>query len=138
VKLRLFLADAAEVREGLLFALGAGWTEIGPAPQPFALAGIIEVTWDETNHRRQGEIVIVDEDGQPLVVPTPAGEQPFRIPLSFDIGRPPGTAPGRSFNLPVAIMVAPLPWTPGRRYVARGVVDGEVLDEVAFTVRQAR
>jgi hypothetical protein len=41
MKLRLFLADAAEVREQLLFVLGGGWTEIGPQPQPFALAGIM-------------------------------------------------------------------------------------------------
>jgi hypothetical protein len=135
MKLRLFLADSAEVREHLLFVLGGGWTEVGPQPQPFALAGIIEVTWEETNRQRQLEVLIQDEDGQPLNVPTPAGDQPFRITAKFDVGRPPGAAPGRSFNVPIAVTVAPLQWVPGRRYVVKAMVDGEPMDEVAFSVR---
>lgn len=135
MKLRLLLADSAEVREGLLFMLGGGWTETGPQPQPFALAGIIEVTWEETNRRRRLEFLIEDEDGQPMNVATPTGDQPFKIEGDFDIGRPPGALPGRSFNLPVAVMVAPLSWTPGRRYVVKVAVDGETMDQVTFSVR---
>ncbi|MGH7356541.1 MAG: DUF6941 family protein [Candidatus Rokuibacteriota bacterium] len=134
MKLRLLLADSAEVREGLVFMLGGGWTEIGPPPQPFALAGIIEVLWEETNRRRHLEIVIDDEDGRPLNVVTPAGNEPFKIEADFDVGRPPGP-PGRSFNLPLAVTIAPLPWTPGRRYLVKAAVDGDTLDEVAFAVR---
>jgi len=135
MKLRLFLADSAEVRDRLLFMLGGGWTEVGPQPQPFALAGIIEVTWEETNRRRQLEVLIQDEDGQPLSVPTPTGEQPFKITANFDVGRPAGALPGRSFNVPIAVTVAPLPWAPGRRYIVKALVDGEPLDQVAFAVR---
>jgi len=124
MKLRLFLADAAEVREQLLFVLGGGWAQVGPQPQPFALVGIIEVTWEETNRQRRLVILIEDEDGQ----------QPFKIEASFDVGRPVGP-PGRSFNLPIAVNVTPLPWIPGRRYIVKGVVDGETLDQVAFEVR---
>jgi hypothetical protein len=135
VKLRLFLADSAEVREGLLFVLGGGWTETGPQSVPFALAGIVEVTWDETNHRRRLEILIEDEDGRALMVGTPAGEQPFRVGADFNIGRPPDASPGSSFNLPIAVTVAPLPWTPGRRYVVKADIDGETMDAVTFAVR---
>ena len=135
MKLRLFLADSAEVREHLLFILGGGWTEVGPQPQPFALAGIIEVPWEETNRRRRLEFLIEDEDGHPLNVPTPTGEQAFRITADFEVGRPPGAIPGRSFNLPVAVTVAPLQWAPGRRYVVKATVDGDPMDEVAFVVR---
>ncbi|HEV8581358.1 MAG TPA: hypothetical protein VGX68_20010 [Thermoanaerobaculia bacterium] len=134
MKLRLFLADSAEVREGLLFMLGGGWTEVGPQSQPFALAGIIEVTWEETNRKRHLEFLIEDEDGRPLNVATPIGEQPFKIAADFEVGRPPG-APGRSFNLPIAVTVPPVPWTPGRRYIVKAVVDGEAMDKVAFEVR---
>ena len=56
MKLRLMRAHAAEVQAGMLYMLGTGWTEIGPAPSPFAIAGIIEVPWDETNWRRKLEI----------------------------------------------------------------------------------
>jgi len=135
VKFRLFLADSAEVREQLLFMLGGGWTEIGPASQPFALAGIIEIDWEETNRRRHLTFLIEDEDGQPLKVPTPTGEQPFKLEADFDIGRPPGVQVGRSFNIPVAVMVAPMPWMPGRRYIVKAMVDDDVLDQVAFSVR---
>lgn len=134
MKLRLFLADSAEVREQLLFMLGGGWTEVGPPPQPFALAGIIEVDWEETNRQRRLEIVIEDEDGQPLTVATPTGDQPFKIEAQFDVGRPPGS-PGRSFNVPIAVTVAPLPWTPSRRYVVKASIDGKIMDEVTFSVR---
>jgi hypothetical protein len=135
MKLRLFLADSAEVREGLLFMLGGGWTEVGPQPQPFALAGIIEVSWDETNRRRLLEFVIHDEDGQPLNVQTATGEQPFRVTGNFEAGRPPGASPGRSFNVAVALTVLPLRWIPGRRYTVKALVDGEEMDGVTFAVR---
>ena len=94
MKIRLLLATSAEVREGMLYLLGGGWTEIGPQPQPFAISGMIEVAWEETNRRRRLEITIENEDGQPLSVPTPGGEQPFRIETQFDVGRPPGGVPG--------------------------------------------
>jgi hypothetical protein len=134
LKLRLLLADSAEVREGLLFMLGAGWTDVGPAPQPFALAGLIEVTWEETNRQRRLQFLIEDEDGRPLNVATPTGEQPFKIEAVFDVGRPPGS-PGRSFNLPIAATVPPVPWMPGRTYTVKALVDGEVMDQVTFAVR---
>ena len=107
MKVRLLLATAAEVRDSLLFVLGGGWSEIGPEAQPIAIAGIIEVTWEETNRRRRLEFIIEDEDGQPLNVPTPTGDQPFRINADFDIGRPPGVIAGRSFNLPIALPLGP-------------------------------
>ncbi len=135
MKLRLFLANAAEVRDDLLFMLGGGWTEIGPRPEPFALAGIIEVPWEETNRQRRLEFVIEDEDGHPLTVPTPTGDQPFRIEAAFDVGRPPGASPGRSFNVPVAVRIAPLQWTAGRRYIVKALIDGQSMDQVSFAVR---
>ena len=96
MKLRLMLARSAEVQAGMLYMLGTGWTEIGPAPSPFAIAGIIEVPW----------------------------------------GRPPGVAPGRSFNLPIAINIVPLQLRAGRHYVVKAFIDGELADEVGFSVRQ--
>lgn len=135
MKLRLLLADAAEVREGLLFLLGGGWTEAGPPPHPFAIAGLFEVPWEETNQRQRFEITIEDEDGHPLNVATPSGEQPFKIEGGLDVGRPPFAIPGRSFNLPIALMIPPIPWKPGSRYIVRARIDGAVMDETTFVVR---
>ncbi len=135
MRARILLADSAEVREGLLFLLGGGWSDVGPQPQPFAVAGLIEVDWDETNARHRIEITIEDEDATPLLVPTPTGDQPFKIAFEFDVGRPPGTSRGRSFNMPVAVPLMPLPWMPGRRYVLKVIIDAVEADRATFSVR---
>jgi hypothetical protein len=137
MRAKIQLADSAEVREGLLFLLGGGWNQVGPAPQPFALAGLLEVEWEETNARHRLDIVFEDEDGAPLSVPTPAGDQPLRIVTEFEVGRPPGVARGTSFNVPIALPLLPIPWTQGRRYVVKVNVDGQELDRLKFSVRPA-
>ena len=137
MKVRLLLAHSAEVQNGLLYALGVGWTQIGPGPAPFAVAAIVEVTWEETNRPYRFEIVFEDADGPPLLVPTPAGDQPLRIGADFVAGRPPDAAPGTSFTLPVAIPMAPVPFPPGRHCVVRALVNGTEYDRLGFAVRPA-
>ena len=136
MRAKIFLADSAEIREGLLFLLAGGWTDVGPSPQPFAIAGLVEVEWDETNARHSLELTIENEDGAPLIVPTPTGDQPVRVASEFEVGRPAGSAHGSSFNMPLAVPIIPLPWTPGRRYVVRLRIDGADVDQVRFAVRQ--
>ncbi|MBI4629715.1 MAG: hypothetical protein HY729_13465 [Candidatus Rokubacteria bacterium] len=135
MRAKILLADSAEVREGLLFLLGGGWTEVGPASQMFAIAGILDVEWDETNAQHSAEFTIEEEDGAPLMVPTPTGDQPFKIVTRFEVGRPPGSPRGRSFNVPVAIPILPIPWTPGRRYVLMLRIDETEVDRLRFSVR---
>ena len=135
MRAKILLADSAEVREGLLFLLGGGWSEVGPASQMFAIAGILDVEWGETNAQHSAVFTIEEEDGAPLMVPTPTGDQPFRIVTQFDVGRPPGSPRGRSFNVPVAIPILPIPWTPGRRYVLVLRIDDAEVDRLTFSVR---
>jgi len=135
MKTKLFLADSAEVREGLLFLLGCGWTEVGPQPQPIAIAGLLEIDWEETNSRHSIDITFEDEDGGPLNVPTPSGEKPLRLTVDFEVGRPPGSVRGSSINMPIALPVLPVPWTPGRRYVVKISIDGSETDRLTFKVR---
>jgi hypothetical protein len=90
-----------------------------------------------TNTRHKLEVTLEDDDGAPLLVPTPMGEQPLRLGSELEAGRPPGATRGSSFNIPVAIPLLPLPWVPGRGYIVSFVVDGEELDRVRFTVRPA-
>jgi len=137
MRAKILLADSAEVREGLLFLLGSGWNEVGPQAQPFAIAGLLEVEWEETNSNHSIDIVFEDEDGNPLNVPSPTGDQPLRLTAGFEVGRPPGSARGSSFNLPLAIPILPVPWTPGRRYVVKISLDGKEVDRLKFTVRAA-
>jgi hypothetical protein len=135
MRAKVLLADSAEVREGLLFLLGGAWNEIGPQPQPFAIAGVLEVEWDEANAQHEMEIAFEDEDGAPLTVPTPAGLQPLKLSAKFEVGRPPGSARGSAFNVPLSLPMLPIPWTPGRRYVAIVRVDGNEMDRLRFLVR---
>lgn len=135
MKIRLLLAHAAEVQNSLLYAIGVGWTQIGPAPSPFAIAAVVEVGWDETSRRHAFEIVFEDADGHPIMVPTPAGDQPFRLPAEFAVGRPPDAVQGTSFIVPIALNIQPVQLPPGRRCVVKALVDGEVLDELFFAVR---
>ena len=137
MRAKILLADSAEVREGLLFLLGGGWSEAGPASQMFAIAGLIHVEWDEANTKHSAEFTIDDEDGVPLTVPTPTGDQPFKIASEFEVGRPPGSPRGRSFNVPVALPILPIPWAVGRRYTVVLRIDGVEVDRVAFSVRSA-
>jgi hypothetical protein len=137
MRAKIFLADSAEVREGLLFILGGGWTQVGPQGQPFAIAGLLEVDWDEANRRHDLEFTIEDEDGGALMVPTPTGDQPLRIGAGVEVGRPAGTPQGTSFNVPIALPLMPLPWVPGRRYVVKLSMGGQELDRLKFAVRAA-
>ena len=138
MKLRLLLAHYAEEQSGMLFISGAGWTEIGPDPSPFAIAGLLQISWDETNRPHEIEITIVDSDGQPFMHPTATGEQAFRVHASATVGRPPTARAGQWFSLPIAINFQPLQFRPGTDYIVRGVVNGTVLDEVPFMIRPAR
>src|SRR5690606_33349476 len=45
----LLLADSAQVADGRLFILGGGLGEIGPGPQPMAIAMLLDVPWDQAN-----------------------------------------------------------------------------------------
>lgn len=137
MRAKIFLADSAEVREGLLFLLGGAWTLVGPAVQPFAITGLIELDWNEANDRHTIEFAIEDTDGNPLMVPSATGDQPFRLTTQFEIGRPPGHARGTTFTVPVAMPIPPIPWTPGQRYVLIVRINTEERDRITFSVRPA-
>ncbi|MEK6275521.1 MAG: hypothetical protein AABM30_09305 [Actinomycetota bacterium] len=125
-RVTMMLADAAQAAENKLYVLGGGWDVIGPAPSPFAIAMLIQVPWDLTNRRHQWQLVLVDADGNPVILPTPmGGEEPVAIEGEFEVGRPAGVAPGSWLAIPVAIMFAPLPLEPGGRYEWRLTVSDE-------------
>ena len=135
MKLRLFLANWAEVQSNMLYAMGIGWTDIGPAPSPFAIAALVEVEWGETNHPYRLDLDVIDADGQPFQVPTPTGSRPFNITAEFRMGRPAEAAPGARFMVPVVANVQAVQFEPGRHYVVRALIDGIVMDETTFKVR---
>jgi hypothetical protein len=85
----LFLANHAEVQNGLLYASGAGWSELyrGQPPQEgesppnhFAVAASVLIPWEETNQPHYLTIQIGPEGGEPL----------SQVEVGVEVGRPPG------------------------------------------------
>jgi hypothetical protein len=138
VKATLLLADYAQVADGKLNLIGAGWKIVGPDPVPFAVAAVIEVPWDRTNERHHLHIQLLDADGEPVLVPQADGvEGPLVIEGEFELGRPPGFKPGVSLNFPLAINVPAQPLAPNATYEFRLAIDGESNDDwrVVFMTR---
>ncbi len=108
----MMLADAAQVQGGKLFILGGGWN-ITNAQSPSAIALIFEIPWSETNRRHSFALELVDADGHGVGI-GPDGAPPFEFRSDFEIGRPPGSRPGVSFNVPFALNLAPLGLREGR------------------------
>jgi hypothetical protein len=133
------LADSAQGVGGKLYVLGGGWNVTGPAPAPCALAGIVELEWDEANQPKRLRAELLTEDGHPVMVATPTGDRAVEIEVAVEVGRPPGTRVGTLFNVPIAINLGPLPIPPGGRYVWRFAIDGDQRDEwrLPFTTRPA-
>lgn len=136
----MMLADAAQEVGGKLYILGGGWSLTGPGPTPMAIALKIEVPWHRTNERHRLLLELLDDDGNPVLVP---GEGEQRVPLQitgeFEVGRPPGTKPGTPIDSALAVNFGPLALEPGRRYQWRLSIDGESDEDwtLGFSTRAA-
>jgi hypothetical protein len=138
-KVSLMLADAAQVAEGKLNVLGAGWSHIVPGG-PFAVCGIITIPWDEGMSWHSLRLELVDADGGAVCVPQEEGGEPK--PLVFDsepyratIG--PMVKPGSSLPWPFALNIPPgLPLEAGGIFDWRISIDGKTEDgwTLPFTV----
>jgi hypothetical protein len=115
----LLLADSAQVADGRLFILGGGLGEVGPGPQPMAIAMLLEVPWDQANSPHDWKFELLDEDGTPVLY----DDQPILVGGQFEAGRPDGLAPGTPIPVPLAINFTALPVEPGKRYVWRLAID---------------
>src|SRR5438105_4643774 len=98
MKLTMLLADAAQAVGGKLYVLGGGWSITTAPTGPSAIAVKLDIPWDEANRRHTLKFSLLDEDGRPVVVPTPIGDRPLEIEGQFEVGRPPGLKPGTSID----------------------------------------
>jgi len=140
MKVTMMLADAAQAVGGKLYILGGGWSITGPQPTPFAIALKIEVPWDEANRPHQFALSLLNADGQPVMLPTPAGgETAVEIKGNLEVGRPAGLKPGTPLDSIAAFNFGPMPIPPGGRYVWRLTIDDHAAEEweVAFSTRPA-
>lgn len=139
MKVSVLLADNAQAADGKLYILGAGWATTTSPTAPMALAILIEVPWTEANRQHRLIVRLLDQDGKPVTVPTPMGEQAFRLEAGFVVGRPPQAIPGTPLNVPIAMNFGPLPLAPGCRFIWAIYIDNEQeesrIGEVAFSTR---
>jgi hypothetical protein len=131
----VLLCDAAEVSDGKLFILGGGWSLTGPGPFVHALAIKLEVPWDESNRVHRFSAELLNEDGDPILF----GDPPTGVKMEsqFEVGRPPGMAPGTPLDLPMAVNLGALELPPGRGYWWSISVDGVEIHRARFRTRPA-
>lgn len=115
----MLLADSAQVADGKLFVLGGGLANIGPQPQPMALALLIDVPWSRANIEHGWMLELLDEDGGPVL----HEGLPVLVQGTFEAGRPAGQTPGTPLTVPLAINFSALPVEPGRSYLWRLAID---------------
>lgn len=124
----LILADAAEVVGNKLYVLGGGWDRLTvhagfPLEQHCAVAASVRVPWHETEIAHDFAIEFLNEEGVVLE----------SLGAEFEVGRPPGLAPGREqrwqfsgdFDLRLD--------TPGR-YAVIGLLEGQERARLYFEV----
>jgi hypothetical protein len=140
IRATLLLCDSVQAVGGKLYILGGGWNIIGPDPSPTAIAIYAEVSWDLTNVRHPWRLELLDADDQPVMVPTPMGEQPLVLEGVLEVGRPIGVQPGVGLGVPLAINLGPVVLAPGSRYVWRLTIAEETNDNwrLPFSTRPAR
>ncbi|HEY2326783.1 MAG TPA: hypothetical protein VGH52_04780 [Gaiellaceae bacterium] len=133
----IVLANFAKISDGMVDALGVGWTYTGPGPITFFATGIVTCDWHELNQEHTLRLELLDADGK--AVPLPQNDEPILAEIKFEIGRPPGTKHGTSFNFPFAIPFGAFVLTPGEQYVVAMSIDGESNDawRLPFTIRDA-
>ncbi len=137
LKVTMLLADHAQVADGKLNIIGAGWTHTGPQPMPFAVAGIIEVPWRAANKKHTFRLDLIDLHGNPVLVETPEGEQPLYLEGEFEVGRMPGLREGSGIPFQFALNSGPVPLKPGNHYEWRLLVNNEADEDwrLAFSTR---
>jgi hypothetical protein len=133
----MMLADAAVEAGRKLTIAGAGWTQISAIPTPFAVCGWVAVPWELMDQAHQGQLKLVDADGQTYRLPD---GQPLQLPPdNFSVQRLPGIRPGMAENHFFMVQIGGLPLNPGQRYVWELWINGKTHDDwrLPFNVADA-
>lgn len=133
MEVQSILCDWAEVVNGKLYIMGAGWMKVvANQPVPMAVAVMVQVPWTEANRQHSIALALTTEDGQPVTpaVPDPP-EQPIRLEGKFEVGRPPGSREGAPLPAAFAFRLSALPLNPGR-YVFDLYIDGTKTATASF------
>lgn len=136
----VLLANAAEANQnGLVNALGLGWSVTGTPTPPAAIVVMMKVPWTDTNQQHDFCLKLVDADGQEVMLgqnPQTGEVAPLQLVGQFEVGRPPGLPHGTSLDNALTINIGPgLPLVPGAIYQWRLEVNGSEVAAQSFFVR---
>ena len=131
IEITLFVCDNAQVYQGKLSVLGAGWSHIAIGA-PSALAAILEISSDLTSQTIHATLDCVDADGHPYC---PDGSNPLVLQADIEVAKPAGVLAGAPQRLPMAFNFPPIFNTPGR-FTWRLTID-ETVAATSFEVTPA-
>lgn len=137
-KVTLMLADHAQVADGKLWISGGGWSVTGPNIAPFAIVALIEMPWEAAGATHEVRFDLLDDQGKPVMVETPEGDQPLFFSGQIPLTPAPGTKRGTPLTMPIAVNFAPAPPIPmGGRFEWRVEVNGETHEDwrIGFNTR---
>ncbi|WP_378101770.1 DUF6941 family protein [Cellulomonas sp. T2.31MG-18] len=138
MRVTLLLCDHATVAEGKLYISGGGWNMTAPVPSPSAVALLVSVPWDQANMRHEIRMWLERQDGERVERVDEFGRTvPIQLDGNFEVGRPPGVLSGTPLDVPIALLIPPLPLQPGGRYRWVLEVDGRTQEDwnLPFSVR---
>ena len=121
----MFLADFAQVSDGKLTVVGAGWTQRTTDPAPTAIGGIVHVDWSPQSQSHQLLFELIDEDGYPVIDPSGV---PVRVEVQLEVDNSLTAVQGSPTSVPIALNFGPLPLAPGHGYEWVLSVDGTVVE----------
>ena len=125
-----FLCDFAEVREGLLMALGGGttrlWRQEYPASVGASLAMLLDLHQSDLGAPHEIVVAIQGPD-------EPVGE----VKGEFRIGGSPDLQPGEAVVAPLAIDLRPVQLPGPGSYSINITVDGEFVRAIGFVAQPA-
>lgn len=133
----LLLAEAAQVADGKLFVLGAGWSQIGAGPSQMAVAILIEFNATEAGGDHHFELFLTDSEHQPVFTESPAGSMPVEVRGDASVQLPDGFDPRLPVPWPIAVNVPGITLRPATGYQWNLVVDGHSAPEWILAFRTA-
>lgn len=143
-----FLADSAEVVNGKIYALGAGWNTIyvrqfPAAHRRLAVAATVHVPFTATNASHKFELKLVTEDGVDYPIGLRADAEGKPQPVrgmggDFTLGRPAHLVDGDEQVASFAFTIDGLRFAEAGQYSWVISIDGEETSRLPMRVQQAQ
>ncbi len=143
MKVTAMIANHAEAQNNTLYLMGGGVDSVTvepdngpPYPTQFGIGLLITIPWGEANQTHRVTIDLVDADGREVLFPTgPDTAVPFHVEFTCAVGRPPHLQVGDDQTVANAFNVPILAFPALGKYRFAFAVDGEIAEQLPFTVR---